>query len=650
MSVPPPHDEPELDPSLAAELWDDALPAEDLEGCETGPERPPEELHAATLEAVQRTFGHAALRPMQDEAVRATLEDRDVLVVLPTGGGKSLCYQAPALVRPGLTLVVSPLIALMKDQVDGLLQSGVRAAMFASDQDDEERALVRDALRRRELDLLYCSPERLSSDGFVEWLRGLGLAAIAVDEAHCISHWGHDFRPEYRMLGSLRERAGGVPVMALTATAPPRVREDIVSQLGLVDAVQLVGDFDRPNLTYRAQPRGKLLEQVLGVVGRHSGRAGIVYALRRKDTEDLARQLASAGVRAQAYHAGLDAQQRRDVQDAFLAEHIDVVVATVAFGMGIDRPDVRFVVHASLPKGIEQYSQETGRAGRDGLPAECVLFYGGSDFHTWRRLLERSAQEAAEQGSAQAQDDLDGALKRLEAMWALAGGAQCRHQVLVEHFGGDWSPGPEGCGACDVCLGELELVADATIVAQKILSCIVRCDQRYGAAHVTDVLRGAKTQRMRETGHDQLSTFGLLSTSSAREIRSWVDQLLSQGLAGVSAGEYPTLYLTRSGAEVLKGQREVNLLRVQRPSSSKTATKDVAPGDSKVFEALRSLRRRLAAERSVPPYLIAGDRTLAHLAEHRPQDEAGLLATPGIGEKKVADLGPAILEVLREHA
>ena len=638
---------------LAELLWaDEGAPADEAASAAISPPATdPAALLEEAREQVQRVWGHPELRPLQEEAMAATLAGRDVLVVLPTGGGKSLCYQAPALVRGGLTLVVSPLISLMKDQVDGLTQSGVRAGMLASGQDDEERALVRDALQRRELDLLYCSPERLASGGFVEWLARLGLAAIAVDEAHCISHWGHDFRPEYRGLADLRRRAGGVPLMALTATAPPRVREDIAEQLGLRDAAMLVGDFDRPNLTYRALPRGRLLDQVLGVIERHGGEAGIVYALRRRDTEDLARDLAARGVRAQPYHAGLPSEERARVQEDFLAERIDVVVATVAFGMGIDRPDVRFVVHASLPKGVEQYSQETGRAGRDGLPAECVLFYGGSDHHTWKRLMERSAEEAAQEGVEGALEDLGGALERLQAMWGLAAGAECRHKALVEHFGGTYELPAEGCGGCDVCLGELDALPDATVVAQKVLSCIVRCEQRYGAAHVTDVLRGANTQRIRQTGHDQLSTYGLLRDMPAALVRAVIDQLLSQGLAGVASGDYPTLFLTQAGAAVLRGESEVSLVQPRRPqrAQKRKALAEAAGGDvdQELFERLRTLRRQLAREREVPPYLIASDKTLAHLAAHRPTDQAGLLATPGIGEKKAAELGPALLEVLR---
>ncbi|MEM9381290.1 MAG: DNA helicase RecQ [Planctomycetota bacterium] len=608
---------------------------------------------------VDETWGFSELRPNQAEAMRASLEARDVLVILPTGGGKSLCYQAPALVRPGMTLVVSPLIALMKDQIDGLLANGVRAAMLTSALEDDERSAVRAAMERRELDLLFVSPERLAADGFIERAERAGLTAIAVDEAHCISHWGHDFRPDYRQIGALRARRPDVPIIALTATATPRVREDIEVELGLVDPVRVVGDFDRPNLTYRVLPRLDLFDQVIGVVRRHPDEAGIVYCIRRKDTEKLARDLASAGVRAMPYHAGLDPVERSRVQESFLNEGLDVVVATVAFGMGIDRPDVRFVVHASLPKGVEQYSQETGRAGRDGLPSECVMLYSGSDFQGWKGIMERSAQEAELEGAEGAMDELAGSLDRLGELWNFANGGVCRHKYLVEYFGGAFVSEESGCGACDVCLGELRQVDDGGRIAQMILSCVVRCDQRYGAAHVTDVLRGADTQRIRQKGHQELSTYGLMKGHATSEIRAWIDQLVAQGHIGVASGNYPTLHLTRSGVEVMKAEREVTLLlprspakkggRRRKASIEAVAAEDALDVDASLFEALRKLRRDMASERGVPPYILFNDRTLAHMAAHKPKSDDEFLALKGVGEKKAADLGPTFLAAIREH-
>lgn len=621
---------------------------------------PEEEARFAEVsEAIRRKFGFGGLRPLQDRAIRTALAGRDALVVLPTGGGKSLCFQAPALVQPGLVVVISPLISLMKDQVDGLLANGVPAGMLCSAQTPEERRAVYEELEAGRLDLLYVAPERLAMEGFFERLEGFGMVSIAVDEAHCISHWGHDFRPEYRQIGELRSRRPELPIQAFTATATPSVQRDICEQLGLRDPEVLVGDFDRPNLTYRVKARRQLQSQVMEVIQAHTDEAGIVYCLSRKDVEKLAESLAAEGVRCEPYHAGMSAEHRTRVQDNFQAERIDVVVATVAFGMGIDRTDVRYVIHASLPKGVEQYSQETGRAGRDGLPADCVLFHSGGDYHNWKHLMERSAQEAMERGIDTAEAERDAGLQRLGHVYGYATGALCRHIFLLEYFGQRASEKlrKEGCKACDVCLGELQQVSDSKLVAQKILSCVVRCEQRYGASHITDVLRGADTARLRETGHDQLTTHGLLKEHSASEVRGWIEQLSGHGLLATTGGKYPTLYLTRTGVEVLKGERDVELFVTHKQQSSnrrkrKAAVSAIAEvgleADDALFEDLREFRRELARERGVPPYLIFNDRTLALLAAVKPADEAALLELKGVGEKKAADLGPLFLARIAE--
>ncbi|MBI5435405.1 MAG: DNA helicase RecQ [Planctomycetes bacterium] len=601
------------------------------------------EVHAL----IRRVWGFDSLRPMQDEALQASLAGRDALVVLATGSGKSLCYQAPALLRPGLTAVVSPLISLMKDQVAGLLENGVRAVMLTSAQDANERRRARAELAGGAVKLLFVAPERLVLDGFFDELLELGLSTLVVDEAHCISHWGHDFRPEYRRLGELRVRAPHVPIQAFTATATPRVRDDIVRELGLVDPARLVGGFDRPNLTYRFQPRGDLVEQVVEVLGRHRGEAGIVYCLRRRDVDELSAELVRRGVDCVPYHAGLAPEVREKNQDRFVNDEVQLVVATVAFGMGIDRSDVRFVVHASLPKGLEQFSQETGRAGRDGLESECVMFFSTADFVAWRALVEKSSNEAGESST-----DLDGQLERLAEMMRFASGARCRHRVLVEHFGETWS-GADRCGACDVCLGELTPLPDASVIAQKILSCVVRVGQRYGGGHVTDVLRGSKNERVRAAGHDQLSTYGLLAAHSTRELRHWIEQLVGNELLAVDTGEFPTLSLTRDGVAVLRGERPAVLFALPQAArrSVRTST-SVVPGgpvDGTLFERLRTLRRELARQRGVPPYLIFNDRTLAAMAEHKPTSPEELRAIPGVGEKKLIDPGPAFLAEIARH-
>jgi ATP-dependent DNA helicase RecQ len=606
---------------------------------------------------VAHTFGIESLRPFQEEAIRANLAGRDLLLVLPTGGGKSLCFQAPALVRGGLTLVVSPLIALMKDQVDGLRQSGVAAAMLTSAQSTSERRAVHAELERGALKLLYAAPERLMMEGFFERLLVLGLEAVAIDEAHCISHWGHDFRPEYRQLGGLRALAPHVPIHAYTATATAKVRADIVAQLGLRDALVLVGPCDRPNLTYRVQPRAELVKQVLGVVARHRDEAGIVYCISRKETERLSGELARAGVKSVAYHAGLEATARRKAQEAFLNEEVDVVVATVAFGMGIDRTDVRFVVHAALPKGLEQYSQETGRAGRDGLAAECVLFQSGADFYSWKNLMERSHAEARAGGEPADDAQLAGQIARLSEMMGYTTRLVCRHRQLAAHFGQVLETRDGGCGACDVCLGEVEGAPDSTVLAQKLLSCVVRCGQRYGAAHVTDVLRGAETAALKRTGHDGLSTYGLLKQHSVAEIRGWIDQLVGQAHLAVAGDRYPVLVVTPSGAEVLKGAREVALYvwpevkAARKPRRERSDPEDdghdVARG---LFEALRALRRDLAREREVPPYLIFNDRTLRELAARKPRTPEEFRRIKGVGATKAAELGPVFLAYIAERS
>ena len=478
------------------------------------------------LEAVRRYWGFDGLRPLQGEAIAAALAGRDSLVVLPTGGGKSLCFQTPPLVSGGTDVVVSPLIALMKDQVDSLSAVGYPAAALHGNLSDQERRDIETEMFNGGYRLLMVAPERLFQAGFLNRLAELDIRRFVIDEAHCISHWGHDFRPEYRKLAMLRERFPGASMHAFTATATVQVRNDICTQLGLREPKILVGRFDRPNLAYRVVPQVDRYAQSLEVLQRHANDAAIVYCLSRKDTEAMSGYLKQCGLRAAHYHAGMEAAERRQTQDAFAQENLDVVVATVAFGMGIDRSNVRCVLHACLPKSIEHYQQETGRAGRDGLPAECVLLYTAGDVMRWEGLMSKNAEESEESA-----DVLAVQMQHLRDMQRYANAAICRHKQLSEHFGQPYCPpdGEANCGACDVCLGEIEGIKDATVVAQKILSCVARVEQRFGVGHVADVLVGANTDMIRRCHHEQLSTYGLLKEHNKKEVQAWIYQLFGPG-------------------------------------------------------------------------------------------------------------------------
>ena len=572
----------------------------------------------------------------------AALSGRDSLVVMPTGGGKSLCFQAPAILQDSVTVVVSPLISLMKDQVDGLRECGVAAGQMNSSQSlDDLRAVERSVLRG-ETKLLFVSPERLAMPRCREFLREANVKTFAIDEAHCISHWGHDFRPEYRQLQTLREQFPGTSVHAYTATATPQVRRDIAEQLGLVDPLVLVGDFDRPNLTYRVLPRHDESKQVFDVIERHRGEAGIIYCIRRKDVDALADKLRRRGLNVVAYHAGLTQEERREAQEAFANEKCDLVVATVAFGMGIDRSNVRFVLHMAMPKSVEHYQQESGRAGRDGLEAECVLLYSGSDFMTWKSMLQMSNGGDAAHAESM--------LRHLNDMDRYCSGATCRHRALVEYFGQQFEA---DCKACDLCLGETETVADALTIAQKIVSCVYRLRETFGVAHVVSVLRGEDTERIRSRQHDQLSTYGLLKGCPTHDVREWIYQLIAQDFLTQTSDEYPVLRLGPRSREVLRGFAEVTLRqpavrkKERLPSApERLRVADDGPYDRQLFEALRAWRRSEAEERGVPPYVIFSDKTLRELARSRPSTRYELLGIYGIGEAKLEAFGDAVIGVI----
>jgi ATP-dependent DNA helicase RecQ len=594
-------------------------------------------------------WGFQTLRPLQEQAMRAVLDDRDSLVVMPTGGGKSLCYQAPAVVRGDMTVVVSPLIALMKDQVDSLRECNVPARQINSTQSADERNDHIADVQQGGIPLLFISPERLTMAGFQDFLKRLNVRTFAIDEAHCISHWGHDFRPEYRQLNLLKELFPEASVHAYTATATERVRRDIIQQLHLKEPEVLVGNFDRPNLTYRILPRLDLIRQVQEVIERHAGEAGIIYCLRRKDVDELFPVLKKRGIKAMPYHAGLSPEQRHETQEEFAAERCDIVVATIAFGMGIDRSNIRFVLHTAMPKSVEHYQQETGRAGRDGLEAECVLLYSGQDFMSWKYILEKSAQEPGVDASF-----LPSAIQHLNDLDRYCRGAVCRHKALVAYFGQSL----EGttCNACDICLGDVESVPDAHVVAQKILSCVARVQERFGINHVVGVLRGENTENIRRWGHEKLSTYGLLQEHSKADVRDWVYQLIGQGVLVQEGEEYPVLKLNPHSWEVMKSQRTVRLNRLARrtkgdkPEKSKADLASWEGVDRELFEALRNLRRDVAAERGRQPYLIFHDNTLRELARVRPSSLERMRWISGVGDAKLNDFGERFLGVIDGHS
>jgi ATP-dependent DNA helicase RecQ len=597
------------------------------------------------LAAVKRHWGFTALRPLQDQAIRAALAERDSLVVLPTGGGKSLCYQAPAVIRTGLTVVVSPLIALMKDQVDALTRIGIPAVRFDSTQSSAEWAAASAAVRRGEIRLVFTSPERLIHTGTTGMLRDAGAHTVAVDEAHCVSHWGHDFRQEYRQLAKLREFFPGAAVHAYTATATERVRADIAAQLGLRDPHVLVGNFDRPNLTFRVLPRLDVRAQVREVIDRHRGKAGIVYCLRRKDVDEMTAHLKAARYRAVPYHAGMSAEDRRTTQEAFAAEEADVVVATVAFGMGIDRSNVRFVVHAAMPKTIEHYQQETGRAGRDGLLSECVLLYSGADFLSLKSVIEKSGAEANA-----APEYVAASVRQLEEMSRYCRGAVCRHKALVTYFGQEYDA--PNCGACDLCLGDTQLVPDALTVAQKIISCVARVKESFGIAHVIDVLRGADTANVRARRHNELSTYGLLKDVPKADLRDWVYQLIGQGVLVQTEDEYPLVKLNPASWAVLRGQHPVRLVRLVRRESAGAGPRAAelpAGADADLFETLCQVRRREAVRAKVKPELVFSDAVLAEVARGRPTTERALSRISGVGEYRLKQYGQAFVAAVVAH-
>ncbi len=591
---------------------------------------------AAIHDTLRQVFGYAAFRPHQQAIIEDVIVGHDAFVLMPTGGGKSLCFQIPALHRPGVALVVSPLISLMKDQVDALTANGVAAAFYNSALGPEQARQVLARLHARELDLLYVSPERLMSAGFLERLADIDIALFAIDEAHCVSQWGHDFRPEYQQLGALRNLFPSIPLVALTATADAQTRDDIVRVLGLGRASRHVTGFDRPNIRYTVLEKHKPFDQLLQFLEGRAEQAGIVYALSRRRVEEVAEKLQAKGIRAQAYHAGLPGARRQAVQEDFLRDDLQVVVATVAFGMGIDKPNVRFVVHYDLPKHIEGYYQETGRAGRDGLEAEGLLLFGAQDAATARRLIENN--DNPEQKRIE--------VHKLNAMVGLAESVTCRRRVLLNYFGERLE---QDCGNCDVCLNPPEQF-DATLDVQKALSCVYRVGQRFGVGHVVDVLRGADNERVRSLHHDQLSTYGLGSDRSEQEWTSIIRQLIHHGYLVQDIASYSVLKLTEAARPLLRGEQTLRLAkpRIRAQTKKKRSRVDAAHGpyDELLFDQLRVLRKRLADEQGVPPYIVFGDASLVQMAREKPTDAAELLNITGVGQHKLEKYGSEFLDAI----
>lgn len=596
-------------------------------------------MHASALKILQERFGYHQFRDRQEEVISTLIEGRDALVLMPTGGGKSLCYQIPSLLRDGVGVIVSPLIALMQDQVDALRQNGISAVYLNSTQSSDEVRHIEQGLERGEYDMLYIAPERLLLPRTLDLIGRLTVALFAIDEAHCVSQWGHDFRPEYIRLSELHRLFPHIPRIALTATADTATRKEIISRLALAEASHFVSGFDRPNIRYRImENQGNSRERLLRFIqSEHAGEAGIVYCLSRRKVEDTAVWLSGKGINALPYHAGLASELRQQHQQRFLREDGVVIVATIAFGMGIDKPDVRFVAHLSLPKSIEAYYQETGRAGRDGDPADAWMCYGLQDVITLRQM--------------QAQSDADEQHKRVEqhklnAMLGLCETLACRRETLLRYFGDEH---PDRCGNCDTCLDPPESW-DASVAAQKALSCVYRTEQRFGVTYLIEVLLGSKNSRIEKFGHQQISTYGIGSELNQQEWRALYRQLISMGLLAVDIEGHGALHLTESSRPVLRGEKSLILRKLRKGSVAldrKAKRKiNIKAGQQELWDQLRALRKNLADEQEVPAFTIFHDATLVEMMEILPTTLSEMNAISGVGERKLERYGSAFLELL----
>jgi len=604
-----------------------------------------QEQQAKALHILETVFGYSSFRGQQADIVQHVVQGGDALVLMPTGGGKSLCYQVPALVRDGVGVVVSPLIALMQDQVDALAEVGVRAAFLNSTQTFDEAMQIERRVRSGDIDLLYVAPERLMTPRCLDLLEAAHIALFAIDEAHCVSQWGHDFRPEYIKLSVLHERFPNVPRIALTATADQQTREEIIHRLQLEDARQFVSSFDRPNIRYQIVEKANGRKQLLDFIeSEHADDAGVVYCLSRKKVEETAEFLKQSGINALPYHAGMDYAKRTANQARFLREDKIVMVATIAFGMGIDKPDVRFVAHLDLPKSIEGYYQETGRAGRDGLPANAWMAYGLQDVVQQRRMISES--------------EADETFKRvlgikLDAMLGLCETLHCRRVRLLDYFG---QHGQQACGNCDICLTP-PVSFDGTLMAQKLLSTVYRVEQRFAAGHVLDVLRGIDGERVKQWRHDQLSVFGIGSEYGEAEWRAVLRQVIALGLLSVDHENYSSLKLTEEAKPVLRGEQKIQLRQYQKPvkpkrtsgsSKSNYVETDLSTEEQGIFDKLRWWRVETARKHNVPAYVIFHDATMREIAKAKPSSLDDLRGVTGVGEKKLETYGAEIIALIRE--
>ena len=595
-------------------------------------------------ETLQQYWGYDSFLPLQEEAINSVLSNQDSLTVLPTGGGKSLCFQLPALLKEGMAVVISPLISLMKDQVDSLRDMGIPSCCLNSSMPYEEQRSAIEQIYNGEIKLLYISPERLQSETTLGLLKTINLSFFVIDEAHCISHWGHDFRNDYRNLSVIKKEFESVSAHAFTATATIEVQRDIIVQLGFTNYQAHVGQIDRPNLTYRVLPRKQILKQITDVLEKHTYEAGIIYCLRRKDVEKISKDLKRLGIDNVGYHAGMSDKKRHRAQERFSIEKVNIVVATIAFGMGIDRSNIRFIIHAGMPKSIEHYQQETGRAGRDRLSAFCYMFYSGADYQLWNFFAAKSPNREV-------------LMAKLNSIYNFCTQPQCRHKVLVNYFGQDYSDSQ--CGACDYCLNELDMVKDAIGTGQKVLYCVdaVRQgDYGFGAGYVTDVLKGKLTEKIESMGHDSLPTFAMMADESELFIRHMIEQLIGQGFLGKEE-KFSTLSVTSAGNSLLRGEASLvlaqPLIASKKKESKRKAAKrkasEWADVDENLFQLLREKRAEISQRKGVPAYIIFSDKTLIDMATKKPLDHKAFSELYGVGEKKLRTYADIFIKAIKDN-